>query len=159
MNLAELGRAVKAKREQIGISQDLLAKLTGLSRVTINRFENGTLKSDLGYARIAGVLTVLGMDLQATQAPGLRNALKMAARTISTSYRDVMTPDLLAEILKSGNVPAQFHAHLMALLDEAPVPVVVNAVAEVAENPKAGQQIMKNLSKWSREWKTHRQWA
>lgn len=159
MDLAELGRAVKAKREQTGISQDLLARLTGLSRVTINRLENATLKSDLGYSKIAGILSILGMDLQATQAPGLRNALKVAAQTISTSYRDVMTPDLLAEILKSGSVPSQFHAHLMTLLDEAPVPVVVNAVAEAAESPRAGQQIMKNLSKWSKEWKTHRQWA
>lgn len=159
MDLAELGREVKAKRELTGISQDLLAKLTGLSRVTINQLENSTLKSDLGYSKVMDILSVLGMGLQTSQAPGLKNALKVAARTINTSYKNAMTPARLAEILKSGSVPPEFHAHVMALLDEAPVPIVVGAIAEVAENPKVGQQIMRNISKWSKEWKTHRQWA
>jgi len=159
MNLVELGRAVKAKRERAGISQDLLARLTGLSRVTINQLENSALKGDLGYSKILDILSVLGLNLETSQAPGLKNALKIAARTVNTSYKKTLTPAQLAEILKSGSVPPEFHAHVMTLLDEAPVPIVLGAIAEVAENPKAGQQIMKHISKWSKEWKTHRQWT
>lgn len=155
MNLVELGGRVRAKRLQTGLSQGHLAKLTGLSRVTINQLENGTLK-DLGYSKLKTVFDVLGVDMQIQQSDGVRSALAVAARTVSTSYRDVLTPEMLSEILRSGMAPDRYHPHLMTLLDETPLPIVVKAIAEASTSDTPAKKIMKHLTRWAHEWKTRR---
>lgn len=130
-----------------------MAKFAGLSRVTINKLENGTLK-DLGYSKLKSVMDLLGLNMESPS--GFKNALAIAARSASTSYRDVLTPDMLAAILRSGQAPKQFQPHLMTLLDETPLPVVVKAVAEAASNDVPAKRIMKNLSNWAYQWKTCR---
>lgn len=99
---------------------------------------------------------VLGLDMETVQPSGLKNALEVAARSISTSYRDVMTPDMLLRILRSGHAPEQFQPHLMALLDETPLPVVVKAVAEAATPEVPAEKIMEHLSAWAKQWKVRR---
>lgn len=84
------------------------------------------------------------------------SALTIAARSIGTSYRDVVTPDMLTNMLRSGDAPAQFHPHLMALLDELPLPIVLQAVAEAATPDVPAAQIMNTLKRWAKEWKTNR---
>jgi len=155
MDLIELGRQIHAKRVELGILQDQLAKLTGLSRVTINQLENGAL-GDIGYTKLKGILDVMGIDMNLHQSPGMKNALAVAARSISTSYKDVMTPNTLKEILQSGVAPARFQPHMMVLLDETPLPIVVQAVSEAATSEAPPKKIMKNLHQWSTQWKTHR---
>lgn len=155
MNLGEIGKQIQSKRKEAGLLQEQLAKLSGLSRVTVNQLENGTL-NDIGYAKLNGILDMLGMDMEMNSRQGMKNALKVAARTISTSYKDTVTPDVLAQILRSGIVPKRYHAHLMTLLDETPLPVVVKAVQEAATIEVPTKEIMKNLHFWSQEWKTHR---
>lgn len=51
MELREIGTKVQARRLEVGLLQEHVAKLSGLSRVTINQLENGTLK-DLGFSRL-----------------------------------------------------------------------------------------------------------
>lgn len=51
---------------------------------------------------------------------------------------------------------ATFRPHLMALLDETPLPVVVKAVAEAATPDVPAKKIMKNLSQWAKQWKVCR---
>lgn len=155
MDLAQIGSEVHNKRIQVGLLQEHVAKLAGLSRVTINQLENGTLK-DLGYSKLKAVLDVLGIDMAVLQSPGVKSALTIAARSISTSYKDVLTPGMLSEILRSGKAPERFYPHLMALLDETPLPVVVKAVAEAATPDTPPKKIMKHLSNWAAEWKVCR---
>ena len=155
MNLAQIGGEIHIKRVQAGLLQEHLAKFAGLSRVTINQLENGTLK-DLGYAKLKAVMDVLGLDMETVQPPGLKSALAVAARSISTSYRDVITPDMLSTMLRSGVAPEQFQPHLMSLLDETPLPVVVKAVAEAATPEVPTKKIMKHLSMWAKQWKVCR---
>lgn len=155
MNLAQIGGEIRSKRIQAGLQQEHVAKFAGLSRVTINQLENGTLK-DLGYTKLKAVMDVLGLDMETVQPSGLKNALAVAARSISTSYRDVITPDTLSTMLRSGVAPEQFQPHLMALLDETPLPVVVKAVAEAATPDVPAKQIMKHLSLWAKQWKVCR---
>lgn len=155
MNLAQIGGEIQSKRIQAGLLQAQVARFAGLSRVTINKLENGTLK-DLGYTKLKAVLDILGMNMEAVQHAGVKSALAVAARSISTSYRDVMTPDMLSMMLRTGHVPEQFQPHLMALLDETPLPVVVKAVAEAATPDVPVKKIMKNLSQWAKQWKVCR---
>ena len=155
MNLAQIGGEVQSKRMQAGLLQEHLARLAGLSRVTINQLENGTLK-DLGYTKLKAVMDILGLNMETVRPTGLKSALAVAARSVSTSYRDILTPDMLSMFLRSGQAPEQFQPHLMALLDETPLPVVVKAVTEVATPDVPAKKIMKHLGLWAKEWKVHR---
>ncbi|OYO28747.1 helix-turn-helix domain-containing protein [Janthinobacterium sp. PC23-8] len=155
MNLAQIGGEIHSKRVEAGLLQEHVARFAGLSRVTINQLENGTLK-DLGYTKLKAVMDVLGLDMETVQHSGLKSALAIAARSISTSYRDVMTPETLSMILRSGMAPEQFQPHLMALLDETPLPVVVKAVTEAATSEVPAKKIMKHLSLWAKQWKVCR---
>ena len=51
MTLHDLAPLIHARRTALGLSQDRLAKLCGLSRATVNQLENGTLV-DLGAAKL-----------------------------------------------------------------------------------------------------------
>ncbi|WP_373987794.1 helix-turn-helix domain-containing protein [Duganella sp. BuS-21] len=155
MNLAQVGGEIYTQRIQAGLLQEQVAKFAGLSRVTINQLENGTLK-DLGYTKLKSVMDVLGLDMKTVQHAGLNSALATAARSVSTSYRDMLTPDMLSMMLRSGQAPERFQPHLMALLDETPLPVVVKAVAEAATADVPAKKIMKNLSQWAKQWKVCR---
>lgn len=155
MNLAQIGGEIHNKRIQAGLLQEHLAKFAGLSRVTVNQLENGTLK-DLGYTKLKAVMDVLGLDMEAVHPAGLKSALAVAARSVSTSYRDVLTADMLSLMLRSGQAPEQFQPHLMALLDETPLPVVVKAVAEAATPDVPVKKIMKHLGLWAKQWKVCR---
>lgn len=156
MNLAELGSQIQAKRIQAGLSQNQLAKLSGLSRVTINKLENGKL-TDLGYAKLKIILDLVGLHVNTHSAAGSSSALMIAARNINTSYKEVVTATQLTDMLRSGEAPERFHAHMMALLDETPLPIVVRAITEAATPQAPAQKIMKHLSRWAGDWKTNRQ--
>jgi transcriptional regulator with XRE-family HTH domain len=155
MNLAQIGGEIHNKRVETGLLQEHVAKFAGLSRVTINQLENGTLK-DLGYTKLKAVMDILGLDMETVQPSGLKSALTVAARSVSTSYRDVMTPEMLSLMLRSGEAPEQFQPHLMAFLDETPLPVVVKAVAEAATPDVPAKKIMKHLTLWAKQWKVCR---
>jgi hypothetical protein len=132
-----------------------LAKSAGLSRVTINQLENGTLV-DLGFAKLKAVLDLLSISLQTNQRTPMSNALGVAARSISTSYKETMSKDALASALQSGKVDPKYHAHIMAFLDETPLPLALGAVTEAATAEVPPKKIVKNLSRWAKEWKACR---
>lgn len=156
MELSEIGEMVHAKRIETGLLQEHVAKLSGLSRVTINQLENGTL-NDLGYSKLKNVLDVLGVGMNVETSVGFKSALTVAARSISTSYKDIVTPEALAEMLRSGKAADRYHPHLMSFLDETPLPVAVKAISEAATAEIPAKKIMKNLAQWACEWKVCRQ--
>lgn len=135
LNLAEVGAAIQARRDALGISQGRLAHLSGLSRQTISGLESGTLQ-DLGFNRVAQILNVLGLDsaLPTTRARRGKSGLWMAAKTASVSYKHELDPRTLAHALVTGQVPSQYVAHIAHLLDEAPIPVLVMAVEDAAQH-------------------------
>src|SRR5690349_923714 len=92
--LTELSSAVQQRRSDMGISQTHLAKLSGLSRATVNELERGKIK-DLSIRRTAQLLDVLGLSINiSTPRPRSRKseakspALDLGARTASVSYRE-----------------------------------------------------------------------
>ncbi|OGB25737.1 MAG: hypothetical protein A3I66_04985 [Burkholderiales bacterium RIFCSPLOWO2_02_FULL_57_36] len=151
MNLPQIGHAIRAQRISFGLSQQQLGDIAGLSRVTINQLENGTL-DDLGYSKLNNVLDTLGITMETKEKKGHQHALALAAQTASTSYKAVLTPGMLKKILQSGDAPKQFEAHIMTLLDEAPTAIVLGAVKEAAAHDVPAKKIMKHLSKWARQW-------
>lgn len=155
MNLVEIGGEIHDKRLQSGLLQEHVARLAGISRVTMNQLENGSL-NNLGYTKLKAVMDIVGLDLKTVQPKPLVNALVVAARSVSTSYKDVLAADTLAEILRSGSVPQQYQPHIMVLLDETPLSVVVQAISAAATAEVPAKVILKHLSLWAKQWKTHR---
>lgn len=156
--LVDIGRAVRTRRTELGLSQNQLAHLSGLSRQTVVGLETGTL-SDLGVNRVAQVTSVLGLEPArfSTEGRSKKRGLWMAAKTASVSYARELAPETLSETLISGTVPQPFMPHLAHLLDEAPIPIVVMAVEEAATQahvpPKA---IWRNVAKLARSLSVHR---
>lgn len=156
MQLREVGMHVHNKRIAMGLTQAQLAKLSGLSRTTVIHLEKGTLP-DLGFTKLNTLLGLLGMSFNATPRDKKSPALKMAAQTASTSYRKILPPEVLKDILKTGNVPDDYKAHVMTLLDEAPVPLVLRAIEEAAnEIDMPIKKILNNVSDLAKSLHTHR---
>jgi transcriptional regulator with XRE-family HTH domain len=159
VDLSNLGTIVRERREAVGLTQSRLAQLSGLSRQTLVGLEAAALR-DLGFNRVAHLLSVLGLDLDPpSQAPRSRKrGLWMAAKNASVSYTREVPPEALGHVLVSDSVPKGYAAHLTHLLDEAPVPLVVMAVEEAAANegvaPKA---VWRGVAKLAGELAVHRQ--
>jgi transcriptional regulator with XRE-family HTH domain len=156
MQLREVGMHVHDKRKELGISQAQLAKLAGLSRTTVNQLESGVLE-DLGYTKLTHLLGILGLSLDAKERLKKSPALKMAAQTASTSYKKILTSDVLRNILKSGVVPDDFKPHVITLLDETPVQLVLSAIYEASiETQTPTKIVMKQVSAIAKALQTHR---
>jgi transcriptional regulator with XRE-family HTH domain len=160
MQLREVGAAVKARREELGLSQQTLSRLAGLSRATINQLERGTLR-DLGVAKLFRLLGLLGLDLGAPRVGRRGHGLTMASRTASVSYRRALDADSLARALASGTIPRGMEPHVATLLDEAPLEIVVRAVEEAARRERVDpRRIWRNLAGWATELRSPRRvWA
>lgn len=156
MQLREVGMHVHDKRKSLGISQAQLAKLAGLSRTTVNQLESGAL-DDLGFSKLTQLMSILGLTFDAKTRHKKSPALKMAAQTASTSYKNILTPEVLKDIFKTGVVPDQFKPHVMVLLDETPVQLVVSAIHEASvETNTPPKTVMKHVSSIAKNLHTHR---
>ena len=158
MNLTDIGTAVRARREELGLSQGQLALFSGLSRQTLVGLENGSL-NDLGVNRAGQVLAVLGLEAPAptTESRRKKQGLRMAARNANVSYAQELQPDALARMLVSGEVPALYATHVTHLLDEAPLPMVVMAVEEAAADARVPpRMVWRNVARLARTLSAHR---
>ena len=161
MNLQEIGKLVRARREVLGLSQQRLARLAGLSRTTINLLETGRL-TDLGIAKVTEVLELLGLVLDAHQPDHSHvNAIRMASKTASVSYKESLTPNELILALATGEIPSSRAAHFSTLMDEAPLNLIVSAVEIAAiKTTVPTKQIWKHISQWIRDFQSPRKcWA
>ena len=160
MKLNEIGQRIRERREVLGLSQDRLAKLCGLSRVTINQLENAAVE-DLGVIKLLNLLDLLGLTLSAEVKPQLGNALRMASRTASVSYKTALTPSELSRAMAYGVLSAAITPHVATLLDEAPLPILISAVEEVSsEQHIPTKAIWRHLIHWAHELKsTRKAWA
>jgi transcriptional regulator with XRE-family HTH domain len=160
MNLADIGHLVQARREALGLSQARLARLAGLSRATINQLENGSLV-DLGAAKLMALLDLLGMDLAARPRARRPRALELLSQTASVSYRNALPPGALADALVAGDLPPTLVPQVATLLDEAPLPLIVAGVAEVAQRTHTPPKTLwKHLAQWAQALQSPRSaWA
>lgn len=129
--LAELSTVVRTRRTDMGLTQAALARLSGLSRATVNQLEAASLQ-DLSLVRVSRPLGVLGLSVTVSaQRPsaGKTPALELAARSASVSYRQPPTAGILRAALLQGQVPPTFQPHVATLQDEA-TPALLAAVVE-----------------------------
>lgn len=151
MQLAEIGTFVRVRRAHLGLSQQRLATLARLSRLTINQLERGTLK-DLGVAKLIALAALLGIEISAQARPAKANGLFMAAVTSGVSLRKQMNEETLAQALVSGEIPSGVRAHIATLLGEAPLPILVKAIEEAAQREGvAPKKIWANVFRWAKE--------
>lgn len=158
MNIPELGLAVRARREALGLTQQQLAKMAGLSRTTVNLLENGTL-SDLGFRKLGSLADLLGIALLAIpRSEPPRHALQSASRSASVSYREKLTPSELAAALATGDIPEGRLAHIATLVDEAPVNLLVSAVEEASYVTSVpSKEIWNHMRRWASDLRSPRQ--
>jgi transcriptional regulator with XRE-family HTH domain len=159
-NLREIGQLVGQRREALGLSQQRLAKLAGLSRATINQLENGAL-ADLGVSKLANLMDLLGLQLQAGPRLATHRGLQLASRTASVSYKASIGARQLAQALATGELPAEWLPHLSTFIDEAPLPLVVCAVEEAAHaRGVPPKRIWRHLTRWASDLRSPRPaWA
>jgi transcriptional regulator with XRE-family HTH domain len=149
MNLADIGHLVQQRRKALGLSQARLASLAGLSRATINQLESGALV-DLGAAKLIALLDLVGINLDAGARKGQQHALQSVSQTASVSYKTVLNPKTLAAALVDGELPARITPHVATLLDEAPLPLIVAAIEEVAAQSQSSPKLLwKHLIAWA----------
>lgn len=147
-HLAQVGDSIKERRTALGLSQALLAKLSGLTRQTISGLESGRLK-DLGFNRVCQVMNVIGLSpgKPSIEPRSAKKALWMAANAANVSYKQEITAEELARILATGHLPRQFIGQIATLLEEAPIPLLVMAVEEAASKEDVSPQtIWKNVA-------------
>lgn len=160
MNLVFIGQLVRQRRQALGLSQARLARLSALSRATISQLEAGTI-IDLGAAKLFILLDVLGLSLDAAARPPRGNALAMASRSASVSYRQVLTPEAFAAALVDGQLPTHITPQVATMLDEAPLPLIVGAVEEAARRAQCPPKTLwKHLLRWAHDLQSPRAvWA
>ena len=156
MNLVEIGALVQNRREQLGLTQIQLARMSGLSRATVKQLEGGTLK-EVGVTKLLVLFDLLGLDMTTWQPRQLRHALQMASQSASVSYKTVMQPKELQTALVSGVVPASLVAHIATFLDEAPLALLVAAVQEAAQHGRVPMKLIwRHLEQWAIEFQSLR---
>lgn len=151
MQITEIGVIVRSRREQLGLSQERLAHFCGLSRVTINQLERGTIK-DLGIAKLIVLTSLLGISFSATAKPKKSNGLFMASVTSGVSHRDKIDERRLSGALGSGIVPSGFRPQIASLINEAPLEILVKAVEESAQKEHvAPKKIWRHIHRWAQD--------
>jgi len=74
----DLGQALRERRKLLGLSQLEVAKRNNISRITINRLENGRLP-ELGIRKIMMLCLSLGLELtlkEASPRPTLNDLIR-----------------------------------------------------------------------------------
>ena len=163
--ILELSAAVRTRRADMGLTQTALAKLSGLSRATVNQVENGTIH-DLSLTRAAKLLDNLGLSLAVTaprpkrhsQTTPKRSALDIAARTASVSYRVAITADQLREVFTTDCLSTDLMPHVYTLLEEAPVSLLASVVEELhLEKGVERTQVWNKMRELARRLKSSRE--
>jgi transcriptional regulator with XRE-family HTH domain len=150
MTLNEIGSLIFNRRQCLGLTQAQLAKLSGLSRATINQLETGTIH-DLGFVKLMHLFDLLNLDF-ASHLKRQRNALQAISQTASVSYQFSLTPQVLTKALIDGQLPKEITAHIVTILDEAPLSMITAAIEEIAQKEQCSAKILwKHLQQWAIE--------
>lgn len=163
----QLGAAVRAARERMGLTQAQLARRAAVGLKFLYELESG--KDTLRADKVLDVLEVLGLELVvaprgaggAARGPAARTAvvareprarygagapskrrqpdyIGMACTTAGVSLRKALTPDELVRSLLTGEPAPGKEAHFIVLLEEAPPELLRGLVAQVGAWAKPG---------------------
>lgn len=158
--IVELGNSIRVRRTDMCLTQATLARLSGLSRATVNQVENGTVL-DLSLERASRLLSAIGLSVVMTspraKAQTKSSALSIAARTASVSYTRSIDAEQIREAMITAIVLQEFKPHVATLLDEAPMSVLAAAVEQVhVENEIERTTVWRNLKAIATSFKSDR---
>ena len=150
----------------MGLTQEALARISGLSRSTINAVEKQSI-GNLSISKAEGLLEYIGLSMNVTssttrpsadkKAPPSRSPLERAAATASVCYGSMLTAKQLAAALLADEAPERIRPHLQALLDEAPMSLLAKVVEELhAENGVDRAQVWGQMRRLAHELKCFR---
>jgi transcriptional regulator with XRE-family HTH domain len=74
LKLHSIGSRIASRRRALGLSQSALAHNAGVSRATLEALENGR-SGELGFSKIANILSALGLELKLQEANSQRPTL------------------------------------------------------------------------------------
>src|SRR6266566_6033375 len=74
LNLHSIGSQIASRRKALKLSQSALAHNAGVSRATLEALENGR-SGELGFSKIANILSALGLELKLQEANLQRRTL------------------------------------------------------------------------------------
>ncbi|MCR4309218.1 MAG: helix-turn-helix domain-containing protein [Deltaproteobacteria bacterium] len=118
MELAEIGKTIRAARQAHGLTQVRLARIAGISRGTLNGLETGMVK-ELGFQKLDTILNILGYELAPAAAsppgrstrpwdPAARELLRRMARRYiwwQTPEASVKDPHrVIAQVMDLGTL-------------------------------------------------------
>ena len=140
MRLPEIGQRIRQARIAKGLTQAELAVLAGVSRVTINHLESGSLK-DLGIAKVLAVARQVGLRLEVTpdSARNRGDYLAMATRAANVGFRTTMDEDQLLSALLSGKAPIAVQPNIRRLLEDSPRPLLNGLYNQVSGWTRPGR--------------------
>ena len=99
VNTVELGRAIRRKREEAGLSLRDVADETGVSASTLSRIENGTGKPDAD--NIARLTAWLDMPMERIMSGRTQDADGNDAATAVVYFPHEATPDIVEAHLRA----------------------------------------------------------
>lgn len=164
--LHEIGSAVRVRRTEMGLTQDLLARLSGLSRSTVNAVENQSI-GNLSIVKAVALLESIGLSMNVNvnaagpssrkNVPPSRSAVERAAAMASVSYGQPMTAEQLEVALLTGEASPRIRPHLRVMLDETPVSLLAKVVDQIhAEKSMPRAQIWNRMRNLARELQCYR---
>jgi len=74
-DLLAIGSHVSSRRRTLQLTQSELARKAGVSRATLDALENGR-SGELGYSKVANILSALGLELKVQEANRQRPTLE-----------------------------------------------------------------------------------
>jgi len=152
MDILTIGAIIKKERVSCGLTQETLAKLSHVSRVTLVNLEHGK-GGDIGAVKLSEIAENVGISLFASGKKV--NFIKMTIGNVNTSYKNVMSEAALEKFMLSGLIPAGLEGQVLHLIDETPVSLVTSTVKQVAAKKKVTpKQVWKNLAKVAAEIKS-----
>lgn len=75
VDLVEIGKAVRARRKDLKLTQSTLAARAGVSLARVEGLENGRLP-EIGFKNLSRILTALGLDFRLTELNQRRPTLE-----------------------------------------------------------------------------------
>ncbi len=158
MDLTELGATIRRTRVESGISQLDLARMSKLSRATVNYVEQGSVA--IGADALLRILHTLGLSIGGPRTSQGSSAVSLLAATASVSFRDDISTEEVERVLISGQVEEQWLAHIATIIDETSNAMLLRAVREIAMRTGISSSIIwRNLKCLSAELASpHERW-
>ena len=75
LDLVAIGFDIASRRKTLRLTQSELARKAGVSRATVDALENGR-SGELGYSKVANILSALGLELKLQEANRRRPTLE-----------------------------------------------------------------------------------